>query len=74
MDEVKPQAVNDAQVYQSVRGFVVEARRQVYASVNAAMVEAYWKIGQAISEACGGSDRAAYGQLTEQRVQRHKLA
>lgn len=42
--------------------------------VNAAMVEAYWKIGQAISEACGGSDRAAYGQLTEQRVQRHKLA
>ena len=50
------------------------ARRQVYASVNAAMVEAYWKIGQAISEACGGSDRAAYGQLTEQRVQRHELA
>ena len=62
MDTNKPQVVNDAQVYQSVRGFVVEARRQVYASVNAAMVEAYWKFGQAISEACGGSERAAYGQ------------
>ena len=62
MDTNKPHVVNDAQVYQSVRGFVVEARRQVYASVNAAMVEAYWKIGQAISEACGGNERAAYGQ------------
>lgn len=62
MDANKPQVINDAQVYQSVRGFVVEARRQVYASVNAAMVEAYWKIGQAISEACGGNERAAYGQ------------
>lgn len=26
------------------------------------MVEAYWKIGRAISEACGGNERAAYGQ------------
>ena len=26
------------------------------------MVEAYWKIGQAISEVCGGNERAAYGQ------------
>ena len=44
METNQPQVINDAQVYQSVRGFVVEA---------------YWKIGQAISEACGGSERAA---------------
>ena len=49
-------------VYQSVRGFVIEARQQVYKSVNAAMVLAYWNIGKTIYETCGESDRAAYGQ------------
>ncbi len=38
------------QVYQSVRGFVIEARQQVYKSVNTAMVLAYWKIGKTIYE------------------------
>ena len=49
-------------VYQSVRGFVIEARQQVYKSVNAAMVLAYWNIGKTIYETCGESERAAYGQ------------
>ena len=40
MDTNKPQVVNDAQVYQSVRGFVVEVRRQVYASVKPAIERA----------------------------------
>ena len=49
-------------VYHSVRGYVIDAQRKVYASVNSAMVEAYWKIGKTIYEVCGESDRAAYGK------------
>lgn len=41
------------QTYHSVRGYVVEAQKQIYRSVNSAMVEAYWKIGKEIYEACG---------------------
>ena len=50
------------QTYQSVRGYVIEAHQQVYRAVNSAMVEAYWKIGKEIYEACGESERAAYGK------------
>lgn len=53
---------NENHVYNSVRSFVVEARREIYKSVNEAMVLAYWNIGKTIYEACGESDRAAYGQ------------
>ena len=54
--------------YQSIRGYVIEARQQVYAAVNAAMVTAYWKIGKSIFEACGESDRAAYGKQVLQYI------
>ena len=39
---------------------MIEAQRQVYTAVNAAMVTAYWNIGKAIYESCGENDRAAY--------------
>ena len=48
--------------YNTVRGFVVEAQRQVYSAVNVAMVQAYWNIGKTIFEVCGENDRAAYGK------------
>ena len=48
--------------YNTVRGFVVEAQRQVYSAVNFAMVQAYWNIGKTIFEVCGENDRAAYGK------------
>lgn len=41
---------------------MIEAQRQVYTTVNTAMVTAYWKIGKSIFEACGKNDRAAYGK------------
>lgn len=50
------------QTYHSVRGYVVETQKQIYRSVNSAMVEAYWKIGKEIYEACGENERAAYGK------------
>lgn len=54
--------VETEQTYNSVRGYVIEAQQQVYHAVNSAMVEAYWKIGKKIYEACGESERAAYGK------------
>lgn len=45
-----------------IRGYVIDAQRQVYSAVNAAMVTAYWNIGKAIYEVCEESDRAAYGK------------
>ena len=48
--------------YRFIRGYVIEAQGQVYTAVNAAMVTAYWKIGNSIFEACGENDRAVYGK------------
>ncbi len=48
--------------YRSIRGYVIDAQRQIYSAVNSAMVTAYWNIGKAIYEICGESDRAAYGK------------
>jgi len=50
------------ETYVAVRGYIVAAQRQVYSSVNSAMVTAYWSIGKRIYEACGENDRAAYGK------------
>ena len=49
-------------IYTNVRGYIINAQRQVYSAVNAAMVEAYWNIGKTIYEVCGENDRAAYGK------------
>lgn len=45
-----------------VRAILRQARGQVYAAANAAMVEAYWQIGRRIvEEEQGGATRAEYG-------------
>ncbi len=48
--------------YNTVRGYVIAAQKQVTAAVNSAMVNAYWNIGKQIYEACGESERAEYGK------------
>ncbi len=50
------------EAYLSIRGYVIDAQKQVYSAVNAAMVTTYWNIGKSIYEVCGESDRAAYGK------------
>ena len=65
MDELIKRIPNEEppeNTYRSIRGYVIEAQGQVYKAVNAAMVDAYWKIGKSIFEACGENDRAAYGK------------
>ena len=69
--------MNDPQpedAYRSIRGYVIEAQRQVYTAVNAAMVTAYWKIGKSIFEACGENDRAAYGKQVLQYISERMTA
>lgn len=57
-----PDDQQSEEAYLSIRGYVIDAQRQVYSAVNAAMVMAYWDIGKLIYEVCGESDRAAYGK------------
>ena len=57
MDELiknAPSTPHSEDAYRSIRGYVIEAQRQVYTAVNAAMVTAYWNIGKAIYESWGG--------------------
>lgn len=61
-NENLPDDPQSEDVYQSIRALVIDAQRQVYSAVNAAMVTAYWNIGKSIYEVCGESDRAAYGK------------
>ncbi len=51
-----------ARLLDDIRAILRQARRQAYASANAIMVEAYWRIGQRIvEEEQGGKNRADYG-------------
>lgn len=54
--------VQQENAYLSIRSYVIDAQKHVYSAVNAAMVTAYWNIGKAVYEVCGGNDRAAYGK------------
>jgi predicted nuclease of restriction endonuclease-like (RecB) superfamily len=55
-----PLALSDAQIYETIRAALADARTKVFAAVNSAMVGVYWEIGRQISEAVG--DRAEYGK------------
>ena len=66
MVSMKKQA--QEQTYQTIRGYVVDAQRQVRVAVNSAMVDAYWRIGEAIFKECGDNDRAAYGKQVLQFI------
>jgi hypothetical protein len=48
-------------LYHQVKDILAEARSRAYASVNFAMVEAYWHVGEAIVRRQGGTERAEYG-------------
>ena len=54
--------ITNQETYDTVRGYIVAAQKQVKAAVNSAMVTAYWNIGKQIYETCGESERAEYGK------------
>ena len=48
---------------QEIRQILQEARYRAYASINSAMVEAYWRIGERIVlQEQNGAERATYGE------------
>jgi predicted nuclease of restriction endonuclease-like (RecB) superfamily len=48
---------------EDIKAILLQARLKVYAAVNSAMVETYWRIGQRIvEEEQQGNERAAYGE------------
>lgn len=51
------------QYIQEIKQILAQARQKTYTAINAAMVEAYWKIGERIVlEEQNGKERAAYGE------------
>jgi predicted nuclease of restriction endonuclease-like (RecB) superfamily len=57
------------QYIQEIKQILTHARQKTYQAINAAMVEAYWKIGEKIVlEEQNGNDRAAYGEAILQTL------
>ena len=67
-DDTLSNAQQSEDTYLSIRSYVIDAQKQIYSAVNSAMVTAYWQIGRLIYEACGESERAAYGKQILQYV------
>lgn len=53
---------NANNTYIVIRNSIIGAQNKIYSSVNCAMVQAYWEIGQEIYKACDENDRADYGK------------
>ncbi len=66
--------VSTEDTYRTIRGYVIDAQRQVYSAVNSAMVLAYHEIGEQIYRACGENDRAEYGKNLLQYLSEHLTA
>lgn len=55
-------------VYGQIKNILVRARATVLTTVNTAMVQAYWHVGQLIVQAQGGEERASYGDDLIKRI------
>lgn len=53
---------NPETTYDNIRNAIVEAQNKIVRTVNSALVETYWKIGEQIFKECGENDRAEYGK------------
>ena len=60
--ELQINKCQEKDIYQEIRGYVIDAQKKVYSAVNSAMITAYWNIGKQIFEVCGENDRAEYGK------------
>ena len=59
---------NQEETYLSIRGYIIKAQNKVKVTVNYAMVNAYWEIGEKIYLACGEHERATYGKQLLQYI------
>ncbi len=62
------------EMYLSIRGYIINAQNKVKATVNYAMVNAYWEIGEQIYHACGENERATYGKRLLQYISKKLTA
>ena len=61
--------LSHTQFYKNIQKAIEQARRKVAATINVAMVEAYWHIGKMIvEEEQAGKERAAYGDKLLSRL------
>ena len=51
---------NPETTYDNIRNAIVEAQNKIVRTVNSALVETYWKIGEQIFKECG-EERTEYG-------------
>lgn len=55
-------------IFNNIKGLVVNSRNKVYSTVNTEMLNLYWNIGQAIMEIQQGDERASYGETVLERL------
>lgn len=53
---------NPEAVYNNIRNTIIDAQNKIVKTVNSAVVESYWKIGEQIYKECEESERGAYGK------------
>lgn len=49
-------------VYSNIRSSIINAQNKIIRTVNSAIVESYWEIGEQIYKECGENERAEYGK------------
>ena len=61
--------MSNAQLLQSVKNVILQARQQAYRMVNGALLQTYWEIGKLIVEdEQNGNDKAEYGKATLKKL------
>ena len=49
-------------VYTNIRTSIINAQKRICCTVNSAIVQSYWEIGEQIYKECGENERAEYGK------------
>ena len=60
--EENQMTIRPEESYKTIRKSLLAAQAKVYTTVNTAMVQAYWEIGQEIYKACGENERYTHGE------------
>ena len=61
--------MSNAQLLQSVKNVILQARQQAYRMVNAALLQTYWEIGKIIvGNEQNGNDKAEHGKATLKKL------
>ena len=55
-------------IFNSIKGLVINSRERVYSTVNTEMLKLYWNIGKTIMEIQQGNERASYGDLVLEKL------